>query len=66
MEVAGYFENKGKSKQISFLKTESKACMWGYSWYLQVFFPKFVLSKLIAMVTSENRKMKLVTSVKWL
>ena len=27
------------------------------------FFPKFLLSKLIALVTSENSKMKLVTSV---
>ena len=30
------------------------------------FFPKFLLSKLIALVTSENSKMKLVTSVEWL
>ena len=30
---------------------------------IPVFFPKFLLSKIIALVTSENSKMKLVTSV---
>ena len=43
--------------KIHFVKTESNACLSGYSWVHQVFFPKFLLSKLIALVTSENSKM---------
>ena len=34
-----------------------------FSFIIYKFFPKFLLSKLIALVTSENSKMKVVTSV---
>ena len=55
-----------KAKFI-FLKTESNACLWGYSCHLQDFFLNFFFQNLLHWLdTSVNSKMKLVTSLEWL
>ena len=58
IEVAGYFENRGKSKQNSFLKSESNMKCMSMRLFLASasFYPKFLLLKLIPLVTYRKQQ----------